>query len=251
MESNLVADISTSMGGDPTEAVLAAKGYSLEGWIAWQTTQTAATGAAALAIPVAHLPAMAADFAILIHKMAYCSWGVGSILNVPVDWNDDFAGILAYWSGAVAELAAAMAMAGVAAGGTIAAAAAAPQLVGKAATKGVGFIAGNVTAEAMAKVGMKAGAKAGAKLAGVAAERLVEKSAMKIAAKIGAKFGAKGVAGWIPIVGPAVGAGVNTIIMVSIAIAPPTATRPRRGSTLEFANKFGSLIVRGICLLPR
>jgi hypothetical protein len=100
--AELFADAFASMGGDPTNAVAAAKGYSsVNTWIFSQAAQAGAVGAVAMAVPGAHIPAMAVDLAVLLHKMAYCCWGIGEIRNCIVLGKPDFYNILALWSEAV------------------------------------------------------------------------------------------------------------------------------------------------------
>ena len=65
-----------------------------------QTGQAATAGVVALTIPGLHIPAVAADLAFLIHKMAYCCWGIGEIRGCKVLGISDFQNILALWSGA-------------------------------------------------------------------------------------------------------------------------------------------------------
>ncbi|HCI81474.1 MAG TPA: hypothetical protein DHW02_17500, partial [Ktedonobacter sp.] len=66
------------LGGDYNKAVEKAKTCnSVDEWVMRQATQAAAIGATAAAIPGAHLAALTVDVAILMHKMAWCSWGIG------------------------------------------------------------------------------------------------------------------------------------------------------------------------------
>ncbi len=96
---SLVVKAFDKLGGDYTGAVQSAKGFtSLNAWVASQAAQAGAAGGAALLVPSAHLLALAADMSVLMHKMAYCSWGVGQIINAPVEGKNDIAIILALWS---------------------------------------------------------------------------------------------------------------------------------------------------------
>lgn len=56
-------------------------------------------GAAAMAIPVAHIATLAADFAVLLRKTAVCAWGIGHKLCAVVEAEEDLAIILGLWSG--------------------------------------------------------------------------------------------------------------------------------------------------------
>jgi hypothetical protein len=88
------------LGGDPEAAVDAARGWSYAGWVTSQAGQAAVAGGLATAVPWAHIPALVADMAFLMHKMAYCSWGIGEISDCVVLGKADFLNILALWSGA-------------------------------------------------------------------------------------------------------------------------------------------------------
>lgn len=91
-----------SVGGDSSAAARAVTNYkTLSGWRASQIAQAAAAGAAAMAIPVAHIATLAADFAVLLRKMAVCAWGIGYKLGAVVEAEEDLAIILGLWSGAV------------------------------------------------------------------------------------------------------------------------------------------------------
>lgn len=209
MNSSIITDAFDVMGGDPSNAVSAAKNFSsVNSWTAWQASQAAVAGAGALAVPGAHVPAMVADVAFLMHKMAYCSWGIGGIYDCSVEGKPDFAIILAHWAGEVSE----DALGGAIVTGTVAgsmALAGSPAVVGKLLGKGVGLGVTELTA--------KAGLKASSKTIGKVSGKLVEKAAAKLATKIGTKISAKGIAGFVPIIGPAVGGSVNVYFVKSIS----------------------------------
>jgi hypothetical protein len=216
--ANVVVDAFDAMGGDPRSAVKSARSFpSISGWTAWQVTQAAVVGGIAMAIPVAHVPALVLDVALLIHKMAYCCWGIGSIHRCRVDGKDDIALIMAYWAKDLKE--------------TELSALISTGLVGTAITASgpafVSTVAGMAASEfgtaagigLFSKVGLKGVAKPAGKAVGAVAGKAMSKAAAKIAAKIGAKFAVKGCMGLVPFVGPLVGAGVNGYFVKDIADA--------------------------------
>lgn len=92
------------LGGDPTQAIADANAFaSVDDWINAQIAWTAAGGAGLSAIPFAHLFTGAADLVLVIHKMAWTTWGVGHLSGVQIDADADLQGVLALWSGAVSE----------------------------------------------------------------------------------------------------------------------------------------------------
>lgn len=236
LDSNVIVRAFDAVSGDHSEAVTRAKGFSSTGtWTAWQASQAAAAGAAALAVPAAHLPAMVADMAYLMHKMSYCCWGIGSVLGAQVEGKDDFAIILGLWSGDLSETELPVAiLTGTAAGvmalaiSTGSGAQLAGQVAGKAVSKGVDLAA----TAAIKKLGAKAVAKSIGKgtgsMAGAMSSKFVEKAASKIAAKVGAKLAGKSVAGFIPFVGPVVGAGINAYFVKDVSDSAKTYYRRKK-----------------------
>jgi hypothetical protein len=102
ISSGIILKAFEILGGDPVSAVQTAKGYtSKTSWMLSQAGQTAGAGAVAMAIPGVHISALVADVSYLLHKMAYCSWGIGELRKCVVLGKPDFANILALWSGAV------------------------------------------------------------------------------------------------------------------------------------------------------
>lgn len=160
--------------------------YTRSDWMALQKTLVASSGAAAVAIPVAHVAAIGADVAFLMNRMSVCSYGIGAIIgnsashgNILED--EDFAFVLAKWSGVEGTSNAAMAKTAadlVAVAGSHTA----RQSLAKTMCKNCGII-----------VGKKMGSKVG----------------VKLGAKFGTKLGGKLAAGFIPFLGMAVGAGIN------------------------------------------
>ena len=129
---------------------------------------------------------------------------------------DDFALILALWSGELQEtelpvvLTTALLSGGLAVGVSQFGVAG---LVGKAA----GETAKAATIAVGQKLGAKGGVKGGVKGAGKLAGKIAEKAATKIATKFTVKLTAKGVAGFLPFVGPIIGGGINAYFVKDIA----------------------------------
>jgi hypothetical protein len=76
---------------------------SLDSWRASQGWQAAIAGGGSSIIPVAHLATGAAETLYLLHKMAWCAWGIGGLRNCVVEGKDDLQYILGLWSHAVSE----------------------------------------------------------------------------------------------------------------------------------------------------
>lgn len=87
------------LGGDPDQAISAAKGMSVKQWINRQKAQVTASGAGSNLVPGAHMAALAADMAFLMHKMAVTCWGIGAIQGCRVYGKPDFVNILDVWTG--------------------------------------------------------------------------------------------------------------------------------------------------------
>ncbi len=234
MDAAVVMRAFDAIGGDPDAALRAAKNYSSLGtWKAAQAAQTGAAGAASAAVPLLHLPAIAADVAFLLHKMAFCSWGVGGMVGAPVDGKDDFLLILGVWSGDLkeTELDAAIITGTVA--GMLAFAALQPTMAAQFAGKAAGMAAGTVFSaagtELATKLGAKGSAKALGKAAGKAGAKVSSKLAEKLVLKIGPKLAAKGVGGFVPLLGPMISGGVNAYFTKDIADSAETYYRRKDG----------------------
>lgn len=213
------------LGGDPAKAIESAQKFSsTRTWIAWQASQGAMVGAAAVAVPGAHMVAMVADSVALLHKISYCSWGVGALRDSSVDGKDDLAVILGLWSGSIKPNALTDAVRSVAGDTTLGAA-------GTLVAGTGGHLAAKASLKAaalnpqLAVKGTGVFAQLVVKKAGFAVpggsvpvgKFLIKKIAPKLAPKLAGKVGAKAAAGWIPFVGPAVGASVNAYIVLHIA----------------------------------
>lgn len=215
MESSIIVNAFNKMGGNYHDAVSAGSDFdTVAGWITWQASQAGLVGAGAMFVPGVHLAAIVADMAILLHKMAYCAWGVSGVLNVKCDGKDDFAIILGLWSNAIKEdeLPEVIAGSGLTAGAAVGMATFAPKVTEKALIKGTGQVIGAGGTAVGKKIGLKSSAKGLGKLTG----KLGEKIAAKVAGKITAKLSAKSLAGFIPFVGPVIGGGINAYFVSSL-----------------------------------
>lgn len=86
------------LGGKPEEAARSAAKYkNAQDWIAYHKTQTVAAGVGSGLIPGASFALMSADMAFLLHKLAYMSWGIGTIYGCKVYSKPDFLHILQIW----------------------------------------------------------------------------------------------------------------------------------------------------------
>ncbi|NJL28625.1 MAG: hypothetical protein HC897_12415 [Thermoanaerobaculia bacterium] len=225
VSESLVLNAFEAIAGDPTAAISAAKQHSsIDTWVNAQSLQVGTSGALALAIPGLHLVGLAADLTFLMHKLAYTCWGIGELKGCVVLGKEDFANILAIWAGAItpgeldrkAISKASFQTALLAGGGTVAGlsvAAIAANLTGKQIATMGGQIAGSLLAR---KVVAKTASKGSAVFAGRVGGKLGAKIAGKLAAKFTGKLGAKAFAGVIPLIGPAVGAGVNVYFIRDI-----------------------------------
>jgi hypothetical protein len=230
--ASLVVRAFDHLAGDPTSAVAAATRYSSAGrWVLAQSTQVGVVGGAAVAIPGLHLAGLAADVVFLMHKLSATCWGIGEIQGCVVLGKEDFANILALWSGAAtleeldrrAISKASFEALVIAGGGTLAgltAGAIAARLTGQQLVMLGGRVAGAFLArQTIGKGAGKAGAAVASQVGGKLGGKLSAKVAAKAGAKLSAKLGAKAIAGSLFLVGPAVGAGVNVHFTRQIAKA--------------------------------
>ena len=220
---SIIVNAFNQLGGNYEEAVTRAKGFSsVDSWVAWQASQAAAVGATAAAIPGAHLATLSADIAILIHKMAWCSWGIGGAMGCDVEGKLDLALILGLWSGSIKkEDVETMLVSGMVLGGALATAAtvtSSPALAAKIAAKTAEF----GTTVLAQKLGLKTVAGSLGQVSGFMAQQLMEHFATKIAAKI-VKVGAtRALLGFVPLIGPIVGGTINIIFVRAIAESAKT-----------------------------
>ncbi|MEY4590014.1 MAG: hypothetical protein RL497_2090 [Pseudomonadota bacterium] len=131
----------------------------------------------------------AADLAYLIAQAGRGCYGVGHIYGKDIDYENDISLILAVWSGA-ADTA-----------GTVAAGKIGIKIGGAVGLNLAGHAVGKVLGKVVAKSTIKAGGKVGA--------LILAKASSKLASKLVGKVSFK----WIPIVGGAVGAGINWWVM--------------------------------------
>jgi uncharacterized protein (DUF697 family) len=207
-----------TLGGNSAEAERKAKEFSsVDSWVTWQATQAAVVGGTAAAIPGAHLVTMAADIAILMHKMAWCSWGVGSVMGCEIEGDLDLALILGLWSGSITkEDVETMLVGGVVLGGALATAmtvSSSPALAAKIAAKTASF---GTTVMAQ-KLGLKMIAGPLGSVSGFVAQNLMQQFAAKIAVKIGKVAASRVFLGFVPFIGPIVGGTINAIFVNAIA----------------------------------
>ncbi|MDM8546153.1 hypothetical protein QUF61_06635 [Candidatus Venteria ishoeyi] len=171
-----------------------AKLDNISDWRMKQQAMVTGTGAAAMAIPGAHLAALAADVAFLMNRMAVCSYGIGAIyghdrFSKNILENEDFANVLAYWAGD-------------------------EEITTMVGSKTAADIALKVGGKAGIKIIGKTIAKSGAILIG---KKLGGKVGAKIGAKFAGKLAGKAAAGMVPFLGAAVGGGINLWFITGIA----------------------------------
>jgi hypothetical protein len=214
-----------SLGWDTEMARRGAAGYeTLAGWRASQTTQVALAGGAAMAVPGAHLVALTADVAFLLHKMSICAWGIGYKLGATVDAEDDLAVILGLWVGALEPNALSVTSVGAgASAGWIAFNATYPTygaaVMAKALTMGGG--------SAVSSVGAKLAGKKGGKVVAKMSKPFIAKISQKAAVKFSAILGSKAVTGTIPLLGAVAGAGINAYFIQKFADSAETYYREK------------------------
>lgn len=174
-------------------------------WILKQMAIAVGTGGAAMSIPFAHVATLAADVALLLNRMAVVSAGIGAIRARDARLDgfvevEDLALVLAVWAGDDPFA-----------------------ILSDAGT--------SVSAKSAAKLGVKLGGKKGSKLIAksIAAStqvmignKLGPKVAAKAGTKLAAKFAGKGAAGFVPFIGPAIGASLNAYFVNSFAGAAKT-----------------------------
>ncbi|GGR73776.1 hypothetical protein GCM10008959_38860 [Deinococcus seoulensis] len=185
-----------SLTPDLDELYKAHRERNLDEFTGGQSLAVMASGAVSGAIPGLHLVGAAADIAFLMNRMAVCCYGIGAIkchqsLGDNFLEREDFALILALWSG--------------------------DEDITKVVTNKVGA---DLVGVGGAKLALKSLSKGlGHQFGVIAGNQLAGKVGAKVGAKIGAKAGAKFAAGWVPILGGIVGAGVNSYFLSEISQA--------------------------------
>lgn len=214
-----------SVGGDSSAAARAVTNYkTLSGWRASQIAQAAAAGAAAMAIPVAHIATLAADFAVLLRKMAVCAWGIGYKLGAVVEAEEDLAIILGLWSGAVERDALSVTAAALGgAAGLIALNAAYPTFAQAVMTQVLTQGGHTVVTAVAGKVAGKGGGKMAAKLT----KPLLQMKAHAMALKFSLMLGSKAVTGIVPFLGAVAGGAINAHFVNKFADAAETYYRAK------------------------
>jgi hypothetical protein len=103
--SQLIIEAFTLLSDDSREAASKAKRNfsSIDDWRNSQAWQVAIAGGGVSIIPVAHLAAGVAETFYLLHKMAWCAWGIGGLRNCVVEGKNDLQYILGLWSHAISE----------------------------------------------------------------------------------------------------------------------------------------------------
>lgn len=191
-----VIDAFEKLTPDIDNIYISARLESLESWRIKQQAMVTGSGAAAMAIPGAHLVALGADVMFLMNRMSVCSYGIGAIyshdrLGTNLLEEEDFANILALWAGDDQIKAVVTGKFGV-------------DLAVKIGGKtGIKIIGKTIAHTGAVLVGKKLGGKAGA----------------KIAAKFAGKLAGKAAGGAIPILGAIIGGGINLWFITSIADA--------------------------------
>ncbi|WP_313914084.1 hypothetical protein [Tahibacter sp.] len=173
-----------------------AHAQSMSDWRVKQQAMVTGSGAAAAAIPVAHLATMSADVVFLMNRMSVCAYGIGAIIGGTAQSRDfleeeDFPNILAVWAGD-------------------------DDVDNMLTSKMVVDIAAQVGGKMGAKLIGKTIAVAGGVMLG---KELSAKVSAKVALKFASKLAAKAAGGFIPFVGAAIGGGINLWFITSIADA--------------------------------
>lgn len=238
---DLVLKAFDSMGGDPREALAAAVSFnSTSGWIRGQAAQAAVVGAGTMIIPGVHLLAFGLDLTMVMHKIAYTTWGVGRLLNCPVEGKLDLALVLATWTNTIDDAALAAAAAAGAGGMYLDGF----PVVGPAAFLAtlISGVSGEPAETVLARLGAVGGLVAGGKtadfLVGKAAEHSLpfygKKVMTKISAKVAAKMATATAGKLIPIVGAVVAATVNAIIIRSVGAAAERYYTAKRSALIAY-----------------
>ncbi len=180
---------------DPQGVYKRIEGYTVPKWRHKQELLAGGAGAAAGAIPVWHLVTLPADVAWLINRMDECCYGVGAIIGKEsgienVLEKQDLANILALWGDHITV-----------------------HQLDRVANESMS--ASSAGSTSTPPLGMLAAASLGVMGSGTLTAPLVS----KVAAKLGAKITLKAAAGWIPLVGAGVSAGINVWLVSSVSNA--------------------------------
>lgn len=173
-----------------------AVGQTMGAWRVKQQAMVTGSGAAAAAIPVAHLGTIMADVGFLMNRMSVCAYGIGAVIGGAEQGQEfleeeDFPNILAVWAGDE-------------------------------------DLNNMLTSKMVVDIAAKVGGKLGAKLIGktialtggvLLGKKLSTKVGAKVALKFAAKLAGKTAGGFVPFVGAAIGGGINLWFITSIADA--------------------------------
>jgi hypothetical protein len=190
----LVVDAFNGLTPDINGIYNDAKFDSISDWRTKQQAMVTGSGAAAMAIPGAHLAALAADVVFLMNRMSVCSYGIGAIYGYDrfsenLLEEEDFANVLAFWADD-------------------------ENIRTMVGSKAAVDIASKVGGKTGIKIIGKTIAKSGAILVG---KKLGGKVGAKIGAKFAGKLAGKAAAGLVPFLGAAVGGGINLWFITGIA----------------------------------
>ncbi len=226
---NLAIEVFESVGANPSYIKERTKDYSLDGWMAASVAEVTAAGTAVCAIPIAHVPALIAEFPYYLREVYNSSLGVGAIIYGPIS-QDDFEALMYVWAGGnlpsagqmeyIAEMSAwaaatfgatalTMPLSAISEKFSIAESTGKQGVLAKIADATTDYVKLEVSKKLASKfVAQEIGVKAGAKFA--------SKIAAKVAYKISAKYGAKIASGFWPIVGAGICGAANGGLMYSI-----------------------------------
>ncbi|MEM7058034.1 MAG: hypothetical protein AAF557_10635 [Pseudomonadota bacterium] len=190
------ADIIAQLTPDLEGIYEDAKDRSLTSVRRTQTALAATSGAVAFAVPFLHLPMAAADLAVIMNRMAVASYSIGAVKgelygkgNVLED--EDFAIVLGIWCG-YTDIEQIVRM--------------------KGDEDHVKAMQSEAGAKALGRTALKY-------LGSLTTEQLLYRMAGRLATRIGAKAGGKLTLGAIPVIGAAVGATTNSLMMDSLCDA--------------------------------
>ena len=227
-----IVDTFNCLGGDPSTATKSAQHHaSIWTWKMSQAGQAGLAGAAAMAVPGPHAIMILPDILFLIHKMAYCCWGIGALHGCTIETKADFSVILAIYTGVVTEDVLEWSVVGgsVTGVGLYAAHIGVPAFAGKLTGSAVSVAAGNAGG-VLSSFGP---------LISVVAEKFAAKLTAKIMTKVAWKATAKSasdlVSGCVPCIGPIAAGAINAYFVYSIADAAEKYYAAKKA-----ANQMGS-----------
>lgn len=183
--SDMIAEAFQRVTPDLAAIYGAAKRESVQSVRTHQGSLAAASGAAAFAVPFLHVSAALADLVVLMNRMAVASYAIGSVKGVEAGRGNiledhDFERVLGIWSGHLDP----------------------DSMTAEPEPKEARTHLDEAGAKLLGQVGLKTvGLSVG--------RRIGTQLAWRVGSKIGAQVGGKALAGFVPLLGAAVGAGVN------------------------------------------